>query len=870
MKTVKPQRLGVLCKTFESGGASYFVVSVLVFFSFEPGSPLLPEVELWQLAAAELPQAIVDLGMPKPRGEVLVTGSAFPVGGPGGAQAVSAPRVTIGAVDKTLYVAGDRAWKDGVASDPVPFAEMPLTYERAFGGPGYAMNPTGKGAAPVGSAEIHPLPNIEDPAHLVRSPDDRPRPAGFGPYELTWPQRLSKAGTYDEAWQKERYPGFPADMDWALWNAAPEDQWIAGYFRGDEAFTLEQMHPSRARIEGRLPGVLARAFITQSTPGGEVFREIPTRLDTVRLFPRAERGILIFHGTVEVAEDDAADVIHLVLGCEALGEPKPVDHYRRVLARRLDRKRAHVAALQDGDLLPADKALASNDAAERAVFATEGLIQKRTRRRLEREREEARQRMIALGLEPDLPPLPPEDPPPGAGDPASVEQALVEAEYAEEVAARKKADADRHFRATCAAQGLDPEKALRDAREGAGGPPKMSADAELEKLRDLSRRAKAEGQAASAIDAALADPSFEERLRSLERQAREAYLRFAHHFPAAARLEGARAAALRAEVVEGCRAGRSFAGRDLTGADLSGLDLRKADLRLAFLERADLSGADLRGADLTDAVLTRADLTRAKLSGAFLSGANLGEAKLEEAEVDGADLAGAVLVKADLSGATFRGARMARVDLSEAVFANTDLSRVEAPEASFIKTDLSGAKLAGADLRKCTFIESTVAGVDFTGAKLVAAVFFAAKGDGAVFRDADLENLRVVQGSSFERSSFYGARLPGANLHGTKLAGSDFGGALLDGADLGACDLRGASFLRAVARRARFVRADLTTAIMRSVNLMEGSLAKAILAGTDLRRSNLFRVDLAKARTDEATNLEGANVKRARTAPLRR
>src|ERR1700733_12516514 len=133
MKTIKPQRLGVLSKTFEAGSACYFTVSALAFFSFEPTSPLLPEVELWKLAAAELPQGIVDLGMPKPRGEVLVTGSAFP---PGRAQAVAAARVTIGTVDKTLYVVGDRSWKDGVASDPAPFAEMPLTYDRAFGGPG--------------------------------------------------------------------------------------------------------------------------------------------------------------------------------------------------------------------------------------------------------------------------------------------------------------------------------------------------------------------------------------------------------------------------------------------------------------------------------------------------------------------------------------------------------------------------------------------------------------------------------------------------------------------------------------------------------------------------------------------------------------
>jgi uncharacterized protein YjbI with pentapeptide repeats len=873
MKTIKPQRIGALLRAFDSGGgASYLAVSELVFFAFAPEAPLLPEVELWKLAAAELPRGVVDVGMPKQRGEVLVVGSAFP---PGGAGTVAAPRVAIGGVDKTLHVVGDRRWRDGAATAPLPFTEMPITYERAFGGPGYALNPTGKGASPAraGEEEIHPLPNIEDPRNLVRSPEDRPPPAGLGPYELTWPQRLSKAGTYDAAWQKRRFPGFPVDMDWGLWNAAPEDQRIDGYFRGDEAFTLEHMHPGSARIDGRLPGVQTRAFINQKTAAGEVFREIATCLDTVLLFPGAERGIIIFRGMIDVAEDDAADVLHLVLACEALGEPKPVDHYRDVLARRLDRKKGHLAVLRESDLLPEGKALASNDAAERALFAVEGLLQKRTRRRMERERAEARARMIALGVDPaalDLPPLPPEEPPPDAGDPVSVEQAMMDAEHEKEQAEAEKAQAERHFRETCAARGLDPEKTLEDARARAGGPPAFSADAELDRMRDLSRRARAEGMAAPTIDAAIADPAFEARLRSVERQSREAYRRFAHHYPAAARPSAERAAALREEVAEGCRAGRSFAGCDLTGADLSGLDLGKADFRLAFLERASLAGADLRGADLTDAVLARADLARARLSGAFLAGANLGEAKLGHADADGADLSGAVLVRADLSGATFRGARMARADLSEAVFAGADLTRAEAPEATFLKADLSGGKLAGADLGSSNFIEATVAGVDFAGAKLAGAVFFATNGDRAVFRDADLENLRVVQGSSFEGADFHGARLGTANLRGTKLAGCDFGGAILDGADLSECDLRGATFLRAVAKRARFVRADLTGAIMRSVNLMEGSLAKATLLGTDLRRSNLFRVDMAKARTDEATSLEGAMVKRVRTAPMRR
>jgi uncharacterized protein YjbI with pentapeptide repeats len=874
MKTIKPQKLGVLCRTFENGDECYFAVSALVFFPFAPATTLLPEVELWKLAASELGDEPLDVCMPKQRGEVLVTGSAYPFGG---ARPVCAPRVAVGTVDKSLYVVGDRFWKGSAASDPRPFDEMPITYERAFGGEGYAPNPVGKGFLPTRTehGEVHFLPNVEHPKHLLRSPSDRPQPAGFGAYDFTWPQRFSKVGTYDAAWLRERFPGFARDLDWSLWNAAPEDQQIAGYFEGDEPFTVEYMHREKARIEGRLPGVRARAFITRKAGAAETFLEIPMRLDTLRLFPHAERGVLVFHGMVEVAEDDGADVLHLVLGCEDLGAPKPVEHYREVLAQRLDRTKGPLLAFRDGDLMPAREGPVAASAADDPDMSMQGLLQKNARRRLEIEHEQAKARMIALGVDPAkvaLPPLPPEEPPPNLAElPAALERATADADKLKAEAEGRLAEAERQVRAMCAAQGLDYDHVVREARAKAGGPPKFSLSEELPRMRLAAEQAKALGITSPEIDAVLSDASLEERLRAVDRRMQEAYQRFAHQFPEAARLEGDQAARVRREVAAGHRAGRSFAGCDLTGADLSGLDLTRADFKDALLEHADLTGSELCGADFTGAVLARANLTRANLFAAKLAGANLGCAKLVDAEVGGgAVLDGAVLAKADLTGARFHDAEMARADLMEATLTGADFTRARAAEVNFIKTDLTGVKLAGADMHKSIFIEAVVAGVDFSGSKLASAVFLAARGDRAVFREADLTNLRVVKESSFEGGDFKGARLDGANLRGTRLAGSDFSGAHLDGADLSECDLRGARFYRASARGAQLVRADLTRAVMTSINLMEGSLQKAILAGADLRGANLFRVDFAKTRADAATNLKDANVKHVRVVPPRR
>ena len=55
---------------------------------------------------------------------------------------------------------------------------------------------------------------------------------------------------------------------------------------------------------------------------------------------------------------------------------------------------------------------------------------------------------------------------------------------------------------------------------------------------------------------------------------------------------------------------------------------------------------------------------------------------------------------------------------------------------------------------------------------------------------------------------------------------------------------------------------------MTSINLMEGSLQKAIIAGADLRGANLFRVDFAKTRADGGDQPQGRERQaRAHRAP---
>jgi hypothetical protein len=183
-----------------------------------------------------------DVSLVKPATDVLLVGHAYAPHG----RATTCVDVSLaaGSLRKTVRVVGDRVWlRSGlgpVASEPAPFTAMPLVWERAFGGTDVvggvphaeARNPVGAGyREPDGTRplDLLPLPNLEDPASPVTSPALGPTPACFAPISEHWAPRRHHAGTYDEAWQRQRAPYLPADFDPRFFQLAPPDQIAPGY-----------------------------------------------------------------------------------------------------------------------------------------------------------------------------------------------------------------------------------------------------------------------------------------------------------------------------------------------------------------------------------------------------------------------------------------------------------------------------------------------------------------------------------------------------------------------------------------------------------------------------------------------------------------
>jgi uncharacterized protein YjbI with pentapeptide repeats len=367
MRVLKQQDQSFLAGVFGLRGKLFFSASALLFFDLaDPAAPL-PEGDLWKLVKARVaPPTPFDAGLPKPRAEVLVHGACHPR--PGRPLEAGRVRLKLGDVDKTLFVFGPRHWEQTatgwtIVHDPVPAPPpggpaaqpLPLAWEHAFGGPDFPDNPVGLGHAPlpVGPAGpdgqgglVRPLPRIEDPAVLIGSPTDTPRPAGFAPLDQTRPQRLARAGTYGGDWLKDRWPLAPDDFDLHFHNTAPEDQWLPGYLRGDEALALEGMHPEKGLIESRLPGLKVRCFLTlMDDPHGDPkdlskarFLELKTNLDTVWLFPGDLRGALCFRGACEIRDDEMRDVLDVLLVTEPLGAPDhPLEYFRDLRDTWVDR-----------------------------------------------------------------------------------------------------------------------------------------------------------------------------------------------------------------------------------------------------------------------------------------------------------------------------------------------------------------------------------------------------------------------------------------------------------------------------------------------------------------------------------------------------
>lgn len=271
----------------------------------EDQSPLVPADVFWGEPGVSSLKEASDFCLAKPSTDLVMVGSAHaPRGEPTTQVDV---RLTVGSLSKTVRVFGDRVWQEGwfstKPSTPQSFVQLPLTYERAFGGTDQSKlesgvveaesrNPVGKGfrgrksGLPIDGAS---LPNLEDPAQLIGKPSDRPNPCCFGAVCGHWEPRRSFAGTYDEAWQKGRAPYLPLDFDARFFNVAHPDLVSPTFLTGRTPVEIENATPD-GLVRFQIPEV--RPLVVYTVDGVEIAHS--PNLDTVTIEPELNRFSLVW------------------------------------------------------------------------------------------------------------------------------------------------------------------------------------------------------------------------------------------------------------------------------------------------------------------------------------------------------------------------------------------------------------------------------------------------------------------------------------------------------------------------------------------------------------------------------------------------
>ena len=612
---LKPDTMTVLPKIFGQGGRNVLCVNVFAGFTLEAKSRLINEDQLWEAAAMVLNKdQVLDQGLPKPQAEVLLAGKCFAQG----RKPVPALEVSfsLGGLIKKAYVFGNRRWESTTGglmttmSESEPFTEMDLTWSRAFGGPDFPDNPEGVGLGEVRDMTgrtFFPLPNLEDPQRLIASPKDRPSPICFGPLGLSWPNRLKNLGTFDDRWLIEHWPGLPDDFDFRAFNLAPMDQRIQGFFRGDEKITARYLHPDRSLIESSLPGLRMRIFISRKNGEQDAFQELTSRLDTVWIFPHLDRGALIWRGTIAAADEEAAEISHILTYPENLSDsPHPPEYYRDLMsAPQVEEPAAPLEPVPPPEEVspegPSPEPVAASPAAsDVAVPLTE------TAEKIKALEAQLASHLRSMGIDPDQIAEDPPGPSPLPEHP-DLPDDLAPAERLDRI--KSHADGlEKKLDAMLKSMGVDP---LADAPEtvSTASMPVETLIAALKGIGGDNQEFIAELEEMSAENKRL-DRELAERPPVPEPQPEEA--------PVSVQ---ACVSLTREDVLAGHAAGSSLAGQDLTGLDLSGCDLTGIDLKDAVLEKTNFSGAVLARADLTRALAAGADFSQARLNGAILTGA---------------------------------------------------------------------------------------------------------------------------------------------------------------------------------------------------------------------------------------------------------
>lgn len=774
MKIIKPFHLGLLPRPYRFAGKNLLCATSLVFFRLGV-SGKRPEIVRDHLAWRDILQLLprgtpLDFGLHKLRGEVSLSGSAF---SPGGQLCTQLQvRIQVGNIDKRLQVIGDRQWQYGVVpsyqhTPPQPFAQMPLTRDRAFGGKGYVPNPTGRGYhnkhAPAFVGNNHgPLPNIEYPNEPTKAGPHKFRTATFLPDAVGTAERMKRAGTYNKQWLKQDFPGFARDVDWSIFNTSPSDQKLQDskappFFTGGEPYRLENLHPNQPVLEGELPEVRVRNFLRSTS---KEFEELSPVADTLWFFPEHSLGALLYHATTEIADNQALDVQALMAAYELTdSQPRPHSHYQHVMALRSDKKTCGQNSFNESQLCPPSKDEPASSSASGLPVPSKSQIAR---------------------CDFDLTPL--------------MDAVAQQADEAQKQANRNQAIVEKKLDSQASVPVSDPQKeaelALKRAQEPLqpaipAAPPTHAAEAVGKALGRFVHDAVEKQQSLAGLDLTGV------HLDGLDLSGQN--------------LRGTRLA--HAELSQLKLRGAQLQGACFLGSKLQKLECNRADASRADFSEAKLQEVNFYEATLTESLWRKAELKHCEFGKTVLNAINWLQCTLSKTSFVHAHFQGGSWVKVEASDCDFSHCQLnqvsllecqlAQVNFSEAQLFRTSFLNVTAPQANFNGAHLDRVLVGGTSaLPKSTFRKIVAKNCGFRGAQLHECDFTEASFSRCDLAKANLTKA-CLKGALLSRCLMREILAPQsdfqqADLFQSVLTKSDFEGAQFQDASLLDAETRGA------------------------------------------------------------------------------
>jgi uncharacterized protein YjbI with pentapeptide repeats len=812
-----------------------------------------------------------DMGLKRKRGSFAMAGCAYAPAG----RAVPGLTVSVqaGTLRKQLLVHGNRRWTHGPlgwrASEPEPFFTQPIGLSHAYGARGWPDNPYGIGRlTDTANAEGCALPNVEQPGAPMLAPADVVPVATFGPLPQCSTACTRWLGALDQAWQNTRFPWLPDDTDPRWYDRVPQDQCIASYWRGDEAWSVTHMHPDLPELSGVLPGLRPRLLVhTLDSP--EQRRELPLDLDTLWFFPNQSRVVLLYRAEFAVHHEDASDVAGAAVFTERMTDPALSGEHYAQLWRRQSEGAVGEPAPPDA---PASKAKAAEaqpakkDSAAQTPPAPPSEISRVFAAEQKSMLDEIDAYWLASGVK-------------GMREKFLANSAAAEAQDASTTVAAHAASGDT-VRAGVEAAFKEGEDEMRqhlsrmgidlDARLAAAHaqpqpelePLHVIANLPIadEKKEALSQSFKALTNELDAMEkaravAGITTPPDQQQADPAARRDEQPTGGMPPNAPRQ-RLD-------RDELMARHRAGLSASWTELEGLDLSGMDLSGIDLSRAVLRACTLRGAILNRARLDEAQIENCDLSAAEIEHTNLTRTRLDNCRLERALLRDSDLTQARLKDCQLDGALLTGGQWHSAALLTCSLERANLANIRASNAIFSTCRLTGANASEAVLDWARFDQCALDSACFDGATLTSALLVACKATATRFAQARLGGLRTIANTDLSGAHFDGADLNRASLQNAMLKESSLREAQLNNALVKDCDLSGSNAWHMVARQANFTGCRIAGASWRGANLMQASFARATLENVDLSGCNLHAA-MTRTATAQGVLLHQALLTRCR------